>query len=181
MTFVRVISTLAIMSLAQTAHAVDDFEETPPTPTETTTVCEDGMVWNPESELCEAPVQESRLSDDLLYQAAREFAYAGQYENAKAALAAMTEQGSDRVLTYMGFTTRSMGDMEGGMAFYQAALAVNPDNLLARSYMGMAYVIQGDIEAAMTQLIEIGARGGKDSWPERALLEAIEASTPSFY
>ena len=181
MTNLRVISTLAVMSLAQTALAVGSANDTPPTPTETTTVCKDGMVWNPETELCEAPAQESRLSDDHLYQAAREFAYAGQYENAQAALAAMTDQGSDRVLTYMGFTTRSMGDMEGGMAFYQAALEVNPDNLLARSYMGMAYVIQGDIESAMTQLIEIGARGGKDGWPERALLEAIETNTPSFY
>lgn len=177
----RIIPAVAFMALGQVAFAVGSDDDTPPTPTETTTVCEDGMIWNPETELCETPTQESRLSDDMLYQTVRELAYAGQFDLAKTVLSLMSDQSSDRVLTYRGFITRSMGDMEGGMALYNAALAVNPDNLLARSYMGQALVITGDIEGAMTQLTEIGARGGTGGWPERALLEAIENGTPSFY
>lgn len=177
----RTLLAAALILAAPAALAVGSDDDTPPTPTETTTVCEEGMVWDPEQSLCVVPTEESGLSDDLLYDAAREFAYAGQFENAQGALRAMSDQGSDRVLTYMGFTTRAMGDMSGGMAYYRAALAANPDNLLARSYMGQAHVLQGDIEAAMTQLLEIEARGGKDGWPAMALLEAIESGTPSFY
>jgi tetratricopeptide (TPR) repeat protein len=172
---------LSTCVMASAAWAVDSGEDSPPTPTETTTVCEEGMVWNPETELCEVPTEESGLSDDLLYEAAREFAYAGQHENAWRALTAMSDQTDDRVLTYRGFLTRSMGDMAGGMAYYAAALAANPDNLLARSYMGQAYVLMGDLEQARVQLEEIGARGGKDSWPELALIEAIENPGSSVY
>ena len=166
---------------APAAQAVGSDDPAPPTPTQTTEVCEDGLIWDAETELCVAPTQESGLTDDQLYDAAREFAYAGQYEHAQAALRAMSDPGQDRVLAYMGFTTRAMGDMAGGMAYYQAALTANPDNLLARSYMGQALVLQGDIEGAMTQLLEIEARGGARSWPHLALLEAIEKGTPSFY
>lgn len=172
---------LALTLIAPAAFAVGSDDPAPPTPTETTTLCEDGMVWDAATELCVAPVQESGLSDDQLYDAAREFAYAGQFGHAQTALRTMSDPADDRVLTYMGFTTRAMGDMAGGMAYYQAALLANPDNLLARSYMGQAHVLQGDIEAAMTQLIEIENRGGAGGWPQLALLEAIETGTPSFY
>lgn len=174
-----VVLTTALLALPAAAVGSDD--DTPPTPTETTTVCEEGLVWDPETELCVVPTEQSGLSDDLLYDAVREFAYAGQFENALRALSVMSDQQDDRVLTYKGFLSRSMGDMEAGMAFYAAALEVNPDNLLARSYMGQAHVLMGDIELALVQLVEIGQRGGKGTWPELALLEAIETRVPSFY
>lgn len=163
------------------AFAVGSDDPVPPTPTETTTVCEDGMVWNPETELCVTPTEQSGLSDDLLYDAVREFAYAGRYDDARRALDAMSDPEDDRVLTYRGFLARVSGDMQAGLALYAAALDANPDNLLARAYLGQAYVLLGDIDKALDQLAEIGARGGAGTWPELALLEAIETKVPSFY
>ena len=55
------------------------------------------------------------LDDETLYGAVREFAYAGQYGHAQMALAAMSDQTDDRVLTYWGFTHRKMGDVAKGM------------------------------------------------------------------
>ncbi len=153
------------------ALAVDT--DAPPEPTPTTTTCKGGQVWDHDDGEC-VDVEGSSLGDDALYEAAREFAYAGQYENALTALRAMENQRADRVLTYMGFTLRKSGAAEQGMAYYSAALEANPDNLLARAYLGQAYVELGDLERATVQLAEIRARGGADGWPERALLEAIE-------
>ncbi|MEL6800820.1 MAG: tetratricopeptide repeat protein [Pseudomonadota bacterium] len=156
------------------AWAVGPESDTPPTPTKTTTECTEGMVWDDTLEACVAP-QESSLGDDALYNAAREFAYAGQFEDALGVLSAMSDPGEDRVLTYLGFAHRQNADADTGMAYYEQALAKNPDNLLARSYMGQAYVKLGALDLAREQLLEIRARGGERSWPELALERAIES------
>lgn len=165
-------ATLAI-SLPLAANAAGSSDDSPPTPTETTTSCEGGLIWDAGTKTCVAP-KDSRLDDDARYEAVREFAYAGQYGAAQAAMDAMSDQQEDRVLTYRGFVTRKSGDMEGGMVFYRAAIDANPDNLLVRSYMGQAFVERGLIMPARTQLEEIRARGGAGGWSEIALAAAIE-------
>ena len=77
------------------------------------------------------------------------------------------------MLTYWGFTSRKLGDVEAAMAWYDAALAANPDNLLARAYRGMAYVEMGDLTLARAELEDIWERGGAGGWPEAALAQAI--------
>ncbi len=169
-----------IIAMPATAFAAGSDSSEPPTPTQTTTECTNGMVWDEKTETCVAP-KDSRLDDDTLYQAAREFAYAEQPEHAITALRAMTEGETDRVLTYLGFAHRSAGDMQAGMAFYQAALTQNPDNLLARSYMGQAFLLQDDAVSALNQLREIKARGGADTWAAASLQKAIETGVGSSY
>ncbi len=165
--------TLVAATFAGTAaFAAGSGSSEAPKPTATTTTCKDGKVWDETSSSCVEPVQ-GRLDDDTLYGAAREFAYAGQYGHALAALDAMSDQSDDRVLTYRGFANRRAGRIEEGMAFYAKALARNPDNLLARSYRGQGYVEQGEIEMAKAELSEIVARGGAGGWPEVSLRRAI--------
>jgi hypothetical protein len=151
------------------ALAVDS--DAPPEPTPTTIVCTGGKVWDSDEGAC-VDIREGRLDDDTLYAAAREFAHAGLYGHARAALEAMEDQRSDRVLTYMGFALRKSGD-PAGIAYYAAALEANPDNLLARSYLGQGLVELGDMDGAEEQLTQIRARGGEGSWPEIALQGAI--------
>ena len=104
----------------------------------------------------------------------RELAYAGQYGATLNALAAMSDPQDDRVLTYMGFVHRKMGDVGLGNAYYRQAIAKNPDNLLARSYMGQGFVESGELAMARAQLTEIRSRGGRGTWPEISLRLAIE-------
>lgn len=156
------------------AFAAGGGSATPPTQTNTTKVCQNGMVWDEKTEACVAP-QESQLDDDTLYKAVREFAYVGQYQEALDALDAMAKQQDDRVLTYRGFAHRKQGDWELGMDFYAQALAINPDNLLARSYMGQAFVEDGQIALAQAQLTEIRTRGGRGTWAEFSLRQALES------
>lgn len=166
--------TLAVLalSLPTIAFAIDETDDTPPEPTKTTTECADGTVWDDKAGACVAPKQSS-LDDDALYHAARELAHAGQFEAAIGALAAMSDPSEDRVLTYLGFTHRRAGNVERGMAYYRKALAQNPDNLRARSYLGQAYLKLGALDAAREQLTEIRARGGRMTWAEFSLSRAL--------
>lgn len=152
--------------------AVGNEDNDPPKPTRTTLECNDGRVWDDKAQIC-VDVKSGLIDDDARYRAAREFAWAGQYENAISALAAMSDPQEDRVLTYMGFSLRKSGEVMRGMSYYQAALDANPDNLLARSYLGQAFVTLGAAGPAREQLAEIRARGGAGSWPEIALERSI--------
>ncbi|SEN02735.1 hypothetical protein SAMN05216227_100691 [Pseudorhodobacter antarcticus] len=168
----RLLTTLLITALPFAALAAGSDDTSPPATTPTTTKCATGQIYDDKAKTCKNPTDAS-LGDDTRFGAVRELAYAGRYADAMTTLAAMGEGDSDRVLTYMGFITRKSGDMAGGMALYARALDVNPDNLLARSYMGQALVEQGDIAAAARQLAQIRQRGGMGTWAEAALDQAV--------
>ncbi len=170
---------LAVLALLFPVAAFAVDTDKPPEPTPTTTICTGGTVWDHDTGRCVA-VEEGRLDDDTLFEAAREFAHAGLYGHALDALGAMADQRADRVLTYMGFTLRKSGAPEKGMAYYRAALAANPDNLLARSYYGQGLVAQGDLGGAEAQLAEIRSRGGAGGWPEVALAATIRSGVSNY-
>ena len=168
----RRLTLAAALLLPVAAFAAGSDSTTPPKPTETTTKCAKGQVWDTKSKAC-VDAQSGSLDDNTRFGAVRELAYAGRYDEAMDVLHAMHEGQSDRVLTYLGFITRKSGDMAGGMRFYAQALAANPDNILARSYMGQALVEQGETAAAARQLVEIRARGGTGTWAEASLARAV--------
>ena len=141
----------AMLALPAAAFAAGTETNEPPKPTATTTECAEGTVWDETQGKCVAP-KESRLDDDGLYRAVRELASA-----------------------------RSQGDLASGEALYRAALEVNPDNLLARSYMGQGYVTEGRVDEAYAQLVEIRSRGGADGWPAEALETAIRTGVTTSY
>ncbi|MEL6521938.1 MAG: tetratricopeptide repeat protein [Pseudomonadota bacterium] len=154
------------------AMAAGSDDDSPPKSTKTTTVCKTGFVYDDKIKKCVAP-KESSLNDDQLYQAARELAYAGRFEDALLTLAAMSDQTESRVLTYYGFAHRKAGRIATGMSYYRSALRADPDNLLARSYMGQGLLASGNVKAARAQLQEIRARGGRETWAEVSLRQAI--------
>lgn len=170
----------AALMMPTAAFAAGTTDTSPPKPTETTKVCKDGKIWDKKTKSC-VNAKESRLDDDTRYSAVRELAYAGKYDDALTVLAAMSDQNESRVLTYYGFTHRKAGRVELGMQYYQAALKSNPDNLLARSYMGQGLVAAGDIKGARAQLAEIEARDGKWDWPGLALRQAIQSGKTYSY
>ena len=156
----------------QAALAVGDDNSAPPKKTKTTTQCRDGKIWDAKRNRC-VDAKRSDLGDDVLFDAARELAYAGQYENAIKVLGAMKEQESARVLNYLGYANRKAGRMELGMRYYKRAIQTDENYILARSYMGQALVEQGLVEEAKAQLVEIRDRGGEGTWAYRALLESL--------
>ena len=169
-------------ALPATAHAAGTGSDstTPPSTTKTTQSCEGVQVWDEKTKTCVDP-KDSALDADTLYDAVRELAYAGRIPDAQGVLAAMPNQQDDRVLTYWGFTHRKLGHRELASQYYERAIASDPDNLLARSYMGQGFVEEGKLGLALTQWKEIRKRGGTGTWPEVSLRQALETGHTSTY
>ena len=173
--------TSALLLAPSLAFAVGSSDSTPPTQTQTSSDCEGTQVWDEETKTCVDAQQDSSLTDDDRYNAVRELAYSGAYDRALGILDTFENADDDRKLTYLGFVSRKMGDLDTGMRWYRAALDINPDNLLARSYMGQTYVVQGNAMAASEQLREIRTRGGRETWAARSLELALRGGPEASY
>ena len=55
-------------------------------------------------------------------------------------------------LNYLGFTTRKLGDFEGGEKFYLQGLAINPKHKGINEYLGELYVATNRIDLAKERL-----------------------------
>jgi tetratricopeptide (TPR) repeat protein len=65
-----------------------------------------------------------------------------------------------RILTYIGFATRKLGDTDSALGYYARALAMNPDYNVARAYLGEAFLTKGEPAKAKAELAEIEKRCG---------------------
>lgn len=99
------------------------------------------------------------LSDAELFYAGYWMARIGRYGEAISYLA-QARTPDARTLTYLGFATRKAGDVAGAFTYYRRALAIDPDFVVARAYMGEAHLAVGDVAAAEGQLAEIARRCG---------------------
>lgn len=176
----RVLAILMLTALPYAALAAGSGNDEPPTPTQTSKDCKDGEIWDEKTTKCVAP-ETTGMNDDTRFLAVRELAYAGRPEDALRVLASMTEGKTDRVLTYLGFANRKAGRLEEGLAYYAQALDANPDNILARSYLGQAYVDMNELVLASVQLDEIRQRGGAGSWAETTLARAVASGETTSY
>lgn len=114
------------------------------------------------------------LTDDELYDQARLLAKEdGEYDWALSLFELVENKQDPKVLNYMGYSNRKAGRLETGIAFYQQALAIDPNFVLAREYLGEGYVVAGRIDLAKVQLGEIKSRAGVDSEEYKDLFEAI--------
>lgn len=163
-----------LMTMPAAVFAAGGESTTAPATTPTTQQCTNGLVWDKATGACVAP-KDSRLNDDTLMDAVREFAHAGQFQDASRALDAMQDQNSDFVLTYRGFTERKLGNLDLARKYYGAALNANPNNFMARSYLGQSYVELGQTTLARAELSEIRTRGGRGTWAEISLRMAIQS------
>ena len=174
------ILSLALVLAAPPALAVGGDDATPPTPTQTSKDCTKAQIWDEKSKTC-IDAKDSRLDNDTRMQAVRELVWAGQPGRALDVLDTVTEGDTDRVLTYRAFALRKAGQIEAGLQGYARALQVNPDNILARSYLGQLYVEMTELDLARAELDQIRMRGGSGTWAETALAEAIRTGRTLSY
>ena len=172
-------ATIIAASFSTMAFAAGSDSSEPPTPTETTSKCPEGFVYVPEDNVCRKP-KETNFTDDQIYNNARELAYDGQYETALELLEMAKNPNDPRILNYKGFANRKAGNADVAMSYYQAALDIDPNYILARSYMGQGLVAEGRMDEALAQLEEIEARGGRDTWAWAALDKAIHGEVTNW-
>lgn len=118
-------------------------------------------------------VESGILPDEDLYQQGRALAKAGQYDWALQVLAAIQNQNDPRVLNYTGYSNRKAGRLEIGITYYRKALAIDPNFVLAREYLGEGYVAAGRVDLARLELNEIRNRAGAGSEEYQDLSKAI--------
>jgi len=170
--FLALIVSVSLFLFNQSAFAAGEEDDPTPKPTETTQKCKKGKVWDKEKKEC-VEIKESRFNDDLIFQTARELAYADRYNDAIDLLNTAANKNDPRILNYLGFSYRKAGNFTTSISYYMQALAVDPNYLLARSYMGQGYLAQGKDEHAAIQLAEIRNRGGENTWAYEALENAM--------
>lgn len=156
----------AALALPLMAEAASDDWSAPEKPK-----CERGLVYDETAKAC-IDANSHSIDTQTLYREVRALAHDGRHGDAQLLLALMP-QDDDRTLTYLGFTHRKMGHTQAARDYYTRALARNPGNILARSYMGQGFVEEGEIAQALGQLRAIRTHGGTGTWAETALRTAI--------
>jgi Tfp pilus assembly protein PilF len=174
------LTTLTLALFPMAAFAAGEESATPPTPSETTTVCEEGLIWDLATESCMDPA-DSTNDDSARMNDVRELAYGGYHQAALDVLDTLQNPANTMALTYYGFAHRKAGRVDLGMSYYQAALTADPANILARSYMGQGHAEAGEMVLAQAQLTEIRMRGGRGTWAEWSLRQAIQTGAGYSY
>lgn len=59
------------------------------------------------------------------------------------------------VFNYMGFASRKLGRFDEALAYYSAALSLDPNHLGATEYLGELYLQMGDVNRARIQLAQL--------------------------
>ncbi len=140
-------------------------------------VCKTGYVYSQAKQIC-VKAGAGLLDDKEFYEQGHALAKAGHYEAALAALNAIKDQDDSMVLTMIGYSFRKSGNWDAGVAYYDRALAIDPNNVNTREYLGEAYLAKGRIDLAQEQLDTIEAIAGTDSEQYMELAFAIaEGST----
>ena len=117
------------------------------------------------------------LTDDEFYDQGRLLAKQGEYDWALSVLAMVSNQNDPKVLNYTGYSHRKAGRLETGITYYRKALALNPNFVLAREYLGEGYVAAGRVDLAMVELGEIKNRCGVSCTEYKDLSAAIASAS----
>jgi tetratricopeptide (TPR) repeat protein len=123
-----------------------------------TSKCDKFKKGSPGWKKCTGNVKDD-MTDEQIYYSGYWLARTGQYAEAIEILNKAAVK-NERILTYIGFATRKLGDHDAAMALYGRALAMNPNYTVARAYMGEAFITKGQLAMAREQLSEIATRCG---------------------
>jgi len=119
--------------------------------------CGTGSLWSGDQHAC-IDGHSAALTDQDFYTEAVALADEGHFREALDLLTRIKKQEQSRVLNMVGYTTRKLGDVDKGLDYYKRALALDPNYLRAREYLGEGYLQKGDVAKAKEQLTEISER-----------------------
>ncbi len=137
-----------------------------------------GKVWDLKTKKC-VDQQAGLLDDDSIFETGRFLADSGRYDEAIMVLNFVANAKDKRVLTALGFSYRKSGQVDVGLKYYEQALEVDPNYVLAREYLGETLIQKGDIEGAKAQLTEIKNRCGESCEVYADLSKQIDAAVKS--
>jgi tetratricopeptide (TPR) repeat protein len=113
------------------------------------------------------------LPDTDMFEQGNALALDGEYEWALDVLELVGNQQDPDVLNMQGYSHRKAGRLDVAITFYRKALALRPDFVRAREYLGEGYVAAGRTDLAQLELAEIKLRCGTSCHEYQALAKAI--------
>ena len=134
--------------------------------------CKTGYVWSKAKKKCVKKTS-GLLTDEDLYLQARAYVEDGKYEMALDLFQRIKNQNQARVLNYIGYSTRKLGNVDKGITYYKKALSLDPNYYVAREYLGEGYLQKGDLGSAKQQLAELEKRCGASCEEYKDLAEEI--------
>lgn len=109
------------------------------------------------------------------YKAAKTLIDSEQYAEGIAALQALNKPEDPRVLNWLGYSNRKLGNTDVAIQFYTQALTIAPDFTPAHEYLGEAYIQGHDMPKARNQLATIEQLCGNQTCKEyRDLRRALD-------
>ncbi|MGI9316054.1 MAG: tetratricopeptide repeat protein [bacterium] len=98
-----------------------------------------------------------------------------QYDEAEKALKEFvrTEKKNADAWNWLGYSQRSIGDLEGSLKSYKRALKVDRKHLGANEYLGELYIMRGEMDKAKKQLKKLAKYCG-DCEQHEKLAEVIK-------
>jgi len=164
----------AVLIAPDIAAAADEPNPTPPPPqtNQQTPPKKDNQSKKPKKD-------KSSSAEDFL--AGYHAAYALVYENGDylAGIAALRALGYDDnadVATLIGYASRKLGRYDDAKAWYERALAADPNHAVTWSYYGMWHAEQGNVLKAKDDLEKVRLICGTDCRAYRMLKDVIDGT-----
>lgn len=165
---------VAGISAGFAAEALADLD--PPRPSSAAPVrkapCPKGKVYSAKKKACIVKTSQAVTDDDLFAEGHR-LIKSGRHAEALETLSLIKNQNQARVLNYIGYTKRKLGNVDEGIRYYLKALELEPEYAVAREYLGEGYIQKGEPAKAREQLAEIEKICGKGCEAYRDLSAAI--------
>jgi Flp pilus assembly protein TadD len=107
---------------------------------------------------------------------ARQLILSGQYDAGIAAMRALKFDDHPDIATFLGLAYRKLGRLDEARAWYERALAVDPNHRLALSFYGMMSAETGDMNLARADLEKLKLSCGGTECNEYQALAAVISS-----
>ncbi len=138
-----------------------------------TQTCKSGQVWDKNKKKC-VPKNAQIFPDSELTAQAWALARKGEFEAGRQLFELVADKHKPEVLNGLGYTNRKLGQFDEAIAYYNQAIALDPNYAEAREYLGEGYVVLGKLDLAKEQLAEIKRICGTSCEEYAELNEAIE-------
>jgi tetratricopeptide (TPR) repeat protein len=138
-------------------------------------VCAKGKIYDHKHNRC-VKAERGVMPDAYMTEYAYSLAKNERYTEALDMLNLLENPSTPRAPNYRGYATRKLGRIDEGIGYYLQSVALDPNYAQVREYLGEAYIVQGKLDLAKSELASIKAICGTGCNEYEDLAQALEDS-----